>query len=42
MFEQWVRIGESTTKVQLGMLVAKVFYGFLTVRVMCLSPLASS
>uniref|UniRef100_A0A5K1JTS9 Cell surface hydrophobicity-associated protein n=1 Tax=Ganoderma boninense TaxID=34458 RepID=A0A5K1JTS9_9APHY len=30
MYEQWVRIDESTTKVQLGMLVAKVFYGFLT------------
>ncbi|PIL33304.1 hypothetical protein GSI_04754 [Ganoderma sinense ZZ0214-1] len=30
VYDQWVRIDESTTKVQLGMLVAKVFYGFLT------------
>ena len=33
VYEEWVRIDESTTKVQLGMLVAKVFFRFLEVRV---------
>ena len=33
VYEEWVRIDESTTKVQLGMVVAKVVFGFLEVRI---------
>ncbi|KAM5532970.1 hypothetical protein V8D89_013367 [Ganoderma adspersum] len=37
VYEEWVRIDESTTKVQLGMLVAKVFFGFLEEKTAALS-----